>query len=205
VFARRQVSCIVSGRSGNDLADYFMISHFGTSLLKHKGTRLLALALLTSVTGCAYVPEVGMLVDRDPAGHKIVISLKEQKATLYKDKRVVGETRVSTGKPGYATPPGRYAVLAKDIDHRSSFYGNYVKDGRIVKGGVDRRKTPAPAGTKYEGAPMFYYLQIAPTYGLHSGYVPDYAASHGCIRVPERWARRFYYATKVGTPVIVKL
>ncbi len=182
-----------------------MISQFRTFLLKNKTPWLLALVLITSMTGCAYVPEVGMLTDRDPAGHKIVISLKEQRAILYKDKRVVGETRVSTGKPGYGTPPGRYAVLAKDIDHRSSFYGDYVKNGRIVKGGIDRRKTPAPAGTTYLGAPMFYYLQIAPTYGLHSGYVPEYAASHGCIRVPERWARRFYYATKVGTPVIVKL
>lgn len=157
-----------------------------------------------SLAGCAYVPEVGMLTDRDPAGHKVVIELKEQTATLYKNGRNVGKTRVSTGKAGYATPAGRYAVLAKDIDHRSSFYGSYVKNGRTIKSGVDVRKVPKPPGATYVGAPMFYYLQIAPTFGLHAGHVPDYAASHGCIRLPDRWAKRFYYATKVGTPVIVK-
>jgi len=179
-----------------------MISRLRPFILKYKAFCLLALAL--GMSGCTVVPEVGMLIDRDPAGHKIVVELKPQKATLYKDGRVVGQARVSTGKPGFATPPGRYAVLAKDIDHRSSFYGSYVKNGRTVKAGIDRRKVAKPPGSTYVGAPMFYYLQIAPTYGLHSGYVPEYADSHGCIRLPDRWAKRFYYATKVGTPVIIK-
>jgi lipoprotein-anchoring transpeptidase ErfK/SrfK len=50
---------------------------------------------------------------------------------------------------------------------------------------------------------MFYYLQIAPAYGLHAGELPGYAASHGCIRLPASWAKRFYYASKVGTPVVI--
>ena len=176
---------------------------FIARFLQNKIPALLAGAVALSLAGCAYVPEVGMLTDRDPAGHKVVIELKEQTATLYKNGRNVGQTRVSTGKTGYATPVGRYAVLAKDIDHRSSFYGSYVKNGKTIKAGIDVRKVPKPPGATYVGAPMFYYLQIAPTYGLHSGYVPEYAASHGCIRLPDRWAKRFYYATKVGTPVIV--
>lgn len=144
-----------------------------------------------------------MLVDRDKASHKIVIALKEQKAYLYKNGTIVGVSPVSTGREGYNTPAGKYAVLAKDIDHRSSVYGSYLVNGRVVKAGVNVKKDPKPPGATYRGAPMFYYLQIAPAYGLHAGELPGYAASHGCIRLPPAWAKRFYYATKVGTPVII--
>lgn len=167
---------------------------------------VLALALLTVslfVSGCATSPELGMLTDRDKAGHKIVVHLETQKAYLYKNGTVVGISPVSTGREGYNTPAGHYAVLAKDIDHRSSVYGTYYKDGRVIKAGVNVKKDPKPPGATYVGAPMFYYLQIAPAYGLHAGELPGYAASHGCIRLPPAWAKRFYYASKVGTPVII--
>ena len=44
---------------------------------------------------------------------KIVVQIGEQKAYFYKGKRLVGETTVSTGKPGFSTPPGSYSVLSK--------------------------------------------------------------------------------------------
>jgi lipoprotein-anchoring transpeptidase ErfK/SrfK len=34
--------------------------------------------------------------------------------------------------------------------------------------------------------------------------LPGYPASHGCIRMPEPKAKRFYDAAKLGTPVTVK-
>ena len=37
---------------------------------------------------------------------KIVVHVGEQKAYFYMGKRVVGESTVSTGKPGFSTPPG---------------------------------------------------------------------------------------------------
>lgn len=155
------------------------------------------------VSGCATSPELGMLTDRDKAGHKIVIHLEQQRAYLYKNGVIVGISPVSTGREGYNTPAGKYAVLAKDIDHRSSVYGSYLINGKVVKAGVNVKKDPKPPGATYLGAPMFYYLQIAPTYGLHAGELPGYAASHGCIRLPAAWAKRFYYASKVGTPVVI--
>src|SRR4029077_12555611 len=36
---------------------------------------------------------------------KIIVHLREQKAYFYKGKRVVGESTVSTGRPGFSTPP----------------------------------------------------------------------------------------------------
>jgi lipoprotein-anchoring transpeptidase ErfK/SrfK len=38
---------------------------------------------------------------------------------------------------------------------------------------------------------------------LHAGVLPGYPASHGCIRLPSRQAKRFYHAVRVGTPVFV--
>jgi lipoprotein-anchoring transpeptidase ErfK/SrfK len=166
--------------------------------------QLLLLAFAAAVvTGCAFSPELGGLTDQGTSGHKIVVRLDEQKAYLYKDGMVVGISPVSTGREGHNTPPGKYTVLDKDLNHRSSLYGAYVIGNRVVKGGVDIRKDPKPPGAVFLGAPMPYYLQIAPGYGLHEGYLPGYPASHGCIRLPAAWARRFYYAAHVGTPVVI--
>jgi lipoprotein-anchoring transpeptidase ErfK/SrfK len=144
-----------------------------------------------------------MIADSRTSGHSIVIHLDEQKAYLYKGKMVVGISPVSTGREGHDTPAGRYVVLAKDLNHRSSLYGAYVINGTVVRSGVDIKRDPKPPGSNFVGASMPYYLQIAPTYGLHAGYLPGYPASHGCIRLPEPWARRFYYASDDGTSVII--
>jgi lipoprotein-anchoring transpeptidase ErfK/SrfK len=37
--------------------------------------------------------------------------------------------------------------------------------------------------------------------GMHIGYVPDHAASHGCIRVPAHIQPTIYEKVRVGTPV----
>ncbi|HEY5814333.1 MAG TPA: L,D-transpeptidase family protein [Terrimicrobiaceae bacterium] len=156
---------------------------------------------LTTVTKSS--PELGMLTDTGTSGRGIVVRLSDQKAFLYKNGEVVGVSPASTGREGYHTPTGRHRVMSKDIDHRSSLYGAYMRNGQVVKAGVDVRKDRKPPGAVFVGAPMPYYLQIAPSYGLHAGHVPGYPASHGCIRLPSRWAKRFYHAVKVGTPVWV--
>ena len=51
---------------------------------------------------------------------------------------------------------------------------------------------------------MPYFLRFTRGYGMHAGYVPQYRASHGCIRMPAEMARRFFHAADLGTPVIVK-
>jgi lipoprotein-anchoring transpeptidase ErfK/SrfK len=50
---------------------------------------------------------------------------------------------------------------------------------------------------------MPFFLRFVGGYGLHAGYVPDYPASHGCVRLPSVMAERFYHNSQVGTPVIV--
>ena len=165
------------------------------------------------ICGCETLPEgpfprateVGWWRDEGVSGSsKIVVHIGEQKAYFYKGKRLVGESTVSTGKPGFSTPPGRYTVLSKDIGHVSTVFGDYVDDyGNVVRSNIDARKDRRPPGTHFDGAQMPYAMFFRGGYAMHQGYVPPFAASHGCIRLPKGMARRFFENAPVGTPVKV--
>jgi lipoprotein-anchoring transpeptidase ErfK/SrfK len=137
-----------------------------------------------------------------PGKRSIVINLSEQRAFLYAGGEMVLSGPVSTGREGYHTAPGRYSVIQKDIDHRSSEFGAYCdRDDVIVKPDVSLHKDPRPPGTHFVGAPMPYFLRFYDGVGMHQGYLPGYPASHGCIRTTEPKAKRFFEAVKVGTSV----
>lgn len=143
--------------------------------------------------------------DGVPGAPKIVVSISEQRAYFYKGKNLVGESTVSTGKPGFGTPPGSYTVLWKHADHVSSVFGDYVDDfGNVTKSNIDVRKDSKPPGSHYDGARMPFAMFFRSGYAMHQGYVPPFAASHGCIRLPQGMAETFFNAAQVGTPVIVK-
>ena len=135
---------------------------------------------------------------------RIVVHIGEQQAYFYKGKQLVGQTTVSTGKPGFGTPPGSYTVLSKSPDHVSSLFGDYVDGyGNVVRSNIDSRKDRQPKGTHFDGARMPYAMFFRGGYAMHQGYVPPFAASHGCIRLPGRMAARFFENAPVGTPVKV--
>jgi L,D-transpeptidase catalytic domain len=136
---------------------------------------------------------------------RIVVNITEQKAYFYKGKRLVGESTVSTGKKGFGTPPGHYSVVSKDKNHYSSEFGDYVDSGgNVVVSNIDVRKDPKPKGAHFDPARMPYCMHFNGGYAMHQGYCPPYAASHGCIRVPEGMAVKFYDNAPVGTPITVK-
>src|SRR2546423_3814910 len=174
-----------------------------------------ALAFLASCTEYQTRPPTAVAPTPTPAGFwngdgvpgspKIVVSISDQKAYFYKGKNLVGESTVSTGKPGFGTPPGHYTVLSKDPTHVSTVFGDYVDDfGNVVKSNIDARKDPRPPGTHYDGARMPFAMFFRGGYAMHQGYVPPYAASHGCIRVPVGMAETFFNAAEVCTPGIVR-
>jgi len=110
---------------------------------------------------------------------KIVIDLSRQRATLYKDEKPVYSSRVSTGKSGHRTPAGDYVISDKHRYHTS---------------------------TIYSGASMPYFMRLScAAFGMHqSNSVPDYPASHGCIRMPYSGARRMFGECRVGDLVIIQ-
>jgi hypothetical protein len=134
----------------------------------------------------------------------IVINLTKQMATFYKDGQPVGVSAISSGRPGYETPTGRFKVTQKSRDHVSNLYGDYVDDaGNVVVAGVGIKRDPKPPGTHFRGAPMPYFMRIHGAVGLHAGYLPGVPDSSGCIRLPESMAERFFAHTPQGTPVTV--
>jgi lipoprotein-anchoring transpeptidase ErfK/SrfK len=50
--------------------------------------------------------------------------------------------------------------------------------------------------------PFFMRLSCR-DFGMHEGYVPDYPASHGCIRLPSEAARKFFKEVPIGTLVTI--
>src|SRR5208282_3900610 len=136
---------------------------------------------------------------------RIEIDILNQRAYFYKGEQVVGVSMVSTGREGHDTFPGNYRIQEKDIDHASSLYGDYVdQTGRVVVQNVENKKDPRPPGTIFRGAPMPYFLRIQGAIGMHAGYLPGYPASHGCIRLPEQMAVKFFQNAPVGTPVEIR-
>jgi lipoprotein-anchoring transpeptidase ErfK/SrfK len=184
---------------------------------------LLALAALALLSGCAGYPPVkpfyrqfGLTLpftkpaQPSPGEHavgsgeaRIVVRVGEQRAYFYRGREVVAETRISTGKSGFNTPAGNYRVTQKDRHHVSTTYGDFVNSsGAVVRSNVDVRRH-APAGARFRGARMPYFLRFHDGHGLHAGRVPNYPASHGCVRLPADMAKYFFENASIGTPVRV--
>ena len=156
------------------------------------------------ITACAQIENTVYDIRGLPPGKvSVVVDLTAQEAYLYGGDQLALKAPISTGREGYNTSPGRYKIIQKDIDHRSSIYGEYIKDGEVIKPDANVYKDPKPPGATFVGAPMPYFMRIYGGVGLHQGDLPGYPASHGCIRMPGSKARRFFAVVRVGTPVKV--
>jgi hypothetical protein len=134
----------------------------------------------------------------------ITIDLGAQKVFFYKGGKLVGESPISSGNAQHPTPRGSFSVIQKDKDHRSNLYGAFCDaSGTIVVENVDVTSDRAPAGTHFVGAKMPYYMRFSGGSGLHSGYLPGFPDSHGCVRMPDEMARIFFENAHEGTPVRV--
>ena len=108
---------------------------------------------------------------------RVIISLGEQIAYLYRGDSLQAVAAISTGTEDRRTPTGIFSVLEKKRMHRSR---------------------------KYDNAPM-PFMQRIDQYGiaLHGGHNPGYPASHGCIRLPSDFAAKLYSITDVGSTVMI--
>ena len=116
-------------------------------------------------------------VPADAGPQRVVVSLSDQMAYLYRGNVLMAVSTISTGKDEKPTPTGIFSVLDKQPMYRSK---------------------------KYDNAPM-PWMQRIDQYGiaLHAGFNPGYAASHGCVRLPGAFAKKLYSVTDVGTPVYI--
>jgi ankyrin repeat protein len=123
------------------------------------------------------VPMMQLLLGVDPDKEErwVKLDLSEQRAWVYNmDDELLFETRVSTGKKGYRTPTGSFVITNKYRHWTSTIYG----------------------------ASMPYFQRLScGSFGFHQGYVPNYPASHGCLRVPSGNASKLFKITQIGDRV----
>lgn len=116
--------------------------------------------------------------ERAPSGPvAIIVSVPKQRVYVYRNGILIGVSTCSTGKKGFETPTGVFTILEKAKEHSSS---------------------------EFEDAPMPNMERL--TWGgiaLHAGKLPGYPASHGCVRLPAKFAENLYEVTHLGTPVII--
>lgn len=139
---------------------------------------------------------------------RIVISVDEQKARFYDGEREVGWTTVASGLKSYPTPIGEFAVIEKVQNKRSNLYGRiYNKNGKLVKSNAKAGVHQVPAGGSFKGASMPYFLRLTNDgIGMHAGPIPrpGSRASHGCIRMPQKFAPILFNHVDIGTPVVIE-
>src|SRR5215469_10617482 len=130
----------------------------------------------------------------------VEIDLQEQMAYLLQNGRPVFASPISSGRYGHLTKTGSFEILEKERTHYSSMYGKIVDArGNTVVADADA-DMQVPRGGKFVRAPMSYFMRFYDADGMHAGYLPGYAASHGCVRMPEQYAIAFFNAVQVGTP-----
>ena len=113
----------------------------------------------------------------DPVPLIAVVSIGDQRVTIWQGDQPIARSSVSSGMDGHRTPLGVFSVIGKERYHESNLYSN---------------------------APMPFMQRITWSgVAMHAGVVPGYPASHGCIRLPEGFAQRLYGMTHMGMRVIV--
>jgi lipoprotein-anchoring transpeptidase ErfK/SrfK len=116
-------------------------------------------------------------VPQSAGPERVIISLSDQLAYLYRGDTLMAVAAISSGKDAKPTPTGIFSVL----DKRPMYHSK-----------------------KYDNAAM-PWMQRIDRYGvaLHAGHNPGYAASHGCVRLPGAFAKKLYSVTDIGTPVLI--
>ncbi|MEO7634614.1 MAG: L,D-transpeptidase family protein [Sphingomicrobium sp.] len=109
---------------------------------------------------------------------RVVVDLLTQMAYAYRGETLVGASTLSSAKRGMVTPLGFWTVLEKHRTYRSR---------------------------KYDNAPM-PFMQRIDEYGIafHGGNNPGYPASHGCMRLPMKFAEKLFGLTKLGSKVTIE-
>jgi L,D-transpeptidase catalytic domain len=107
----------------------------------------------------------------------VLVSVPEQVMHVYRNGILIGRSTVSTGSKGHATPGGVFTILEKKPEHYSK---------------------------KYDNAPMPNMQRLTWTgIAMHSGNLPGYPASHGCIRLPFDFSQLLFSTTGKGGTVVV--
>ncbi len=115
--------------------------------------------------------------DGAPAGPlKIVADIEAQRLYVYRGGVEIGRSSLIYGADDKPTPFGTFPILEKKKDHISNLYD----------------------------AEMPYMLRLTwDGIAIHGSEVDDWAATHGCIGIPEDFAALLFAEVRLGDKVVV--
>ena len=115
---------------------------------------------------------------KNPRAVKVKISTSAQRLYVVEGDRVLLATPVTVGEAATPTPAGNFTIYSKQ-EHR--------------------RRVSSPGA----GYPMTYWMEFKPAYGIHWGFSDDDPATHGCVRVPLKAAKKMFAIVPTGAPLNV--
>ena len=104
------------------------------------------------------------------------IDLTAQTMSVFRGKHEIGTSVILYGADNHPTPRGRFPILTKLKDHRSSLY---------------------------DAAMPFTLRLTGDGVAIHGSNVRYGAATHGCIGIPEAFAEHLFSAVTLGDPVYI--
>lgn len=107
----------------------------------------------------------------------VLVSVPLQVMHVYRNGVLVGRAAISSGTKDHPTPGGVFTILEKKQTHYSKTYNN----------------APMP------NMQRLTWSGIA----MHSGQLPGYPASHGCIRMPYDFSMLLFKLTEKGGTVVI--
>ena len=135
----------------------------------------------------------------NPHNVRVKVSLSKQRVYVMEGSVVLLAMPVSVGATATPTHAGSYTIFNKEHKHRANTHGYAYSGNQVKQTFLDKR----PAGWSFKGTPMPYWCEFAPNYGFHTGWLKHFPCTHGCIRMHENLAPKFFRLVSIGTPVSI--
>ena len=141
------------------------------------------------------VPSLPPAIGTPLRGRWLDVNLTLQIMTAYEGARPMRSFLVSSGRPGWVTPLGTFAVMRR-VENETMDGGTLIGQG------------PGGAGDTYHITDVLWTQYFSPLGdAIHTNYwkAPNQfgiPTSHGCLGMPESDARWVWNFATVGTPVV---
>jgi hypothetical protein len=149
--------------------------------------------------GAYHAYDVPTKLPGNPNNVRVKVSLSKQRTYVMEGSQMLMVMPVSVGAPGTTTPSGNFTIFNKVEKKRANTHGYAYNGSNVQKTMLSAR----PAGYSFKGTPMPYWCEFKANYGFHTGWLKHHPCTHGCIRMHENLAPKFYRLVKVGTPVSI--